>query len=685
MASEHPHAHEPGARAPVPATGAVERPATPAGFDPSRPRDRARDPAGWRLDDEVRAALATVIAARRDIRRFRPDPVPDTLLERLLEAAHRAPSVGLMQPWRLIVVRSLDTRRAVRRIAQRERLRQAERFAGRGDEFLDQKIEGIVEAPVGICVCCDNGEPGSEVLGRGTIPETAQLSVACAIQNLWLTARAEGLGVGWVSFYRYEDLRALLGIPERVDPVAWLCVGWPDERPPRPGLEAAGWGKRLPLETVVMRERWDSERGEAARAALRQTRPLPSRPSSQPLRSRPSSQSLRSRPSPQSRSAPSLRDTQQPPALAAVATRDVSLPDSEAQTALRDVLDELVKPPGGLGRLEELALRWTGITGAPPPERLRLGVLVACGDHGHVRHGTTLFEQRVSTEVAAAAARGETAVGALAAALDHELLVADVGLALPTPPGVVAAKVRAGTRDMTAAPALTDAEVAQAVEHGRELAQRLVARGCSALALGEIGIGNTATSAAMAALALRVGVDAVVGRGAAMDAPGLERKRRAVAAAVERHRAAARDPRALLAAVAGLEHCALCGALFAAAEARVPVLLDGFSVGVAALVACAIEPAVWEVAIASHRSAEPGHALVLDELGLEPLLELRLRAGEGAGAVLAARLVEAAGAAIARMATFAGAGVTRSLAARRAARAEAGDEQALRAAAEDEE
>ncbi len=615
---------------------APERPATPAGFDPTRPGERAADPAGWRLAEPVRAALREVIAGRRDIRRFRPDPVPDELVRRLLEAAHMAPSVGLMQPWRLIVVRSLETRRAVRRIAQRERLRQADRFAERADEFLDQKIEGIVEAPLGICVCCDNGDPGVEVLGRGTIPETAQLSVACAIQNLWLTARAEGLGVGWVSFYRFEDLRRLLGIPERVDPLAWLCVGWPDERPPRPGLEAAGWAQRLPLDAVVMEERWQDERGQAARAALRQGAGAGGR---------------------------AVAIGSATAARAAVANA------ATAQTAVRDLLDELVKPPRGLGKLEDLATRWAAITGGPPPERVRLGVLVACGDHGHLHHGTTLFEQRVSAEVAAAAARGQTAVGALAAALDHRLIVADVGLAGPTPRGVVARKVREGTRDMTTERALQTGEVEAAIEHGRRLADELVASGAQAIALGEIGIGNTATSSALAALALAVDPGGLVGRGAAMDAPGLERKRQAVRAAVERHRGAAREPLQWLEAVGGLEHCALCGALLAAAEARVPVLLDGFAVGTAALVACALRPSTWEVLIAAHRSTEPGHALVLRELGLEPLLELRLRAGEGAGAVLAARFVEATGAALARMATFAGASVTRDP---RAWRAEVG-------------
>ncbi|MEA2150386.1 MAG: nicotinate-nucleotide--dimethylbenzimidazole phosphoribosyltransferase, partial [Solirubrobacteraceae bacterium] len=331
------------------------RPPTPAGFDASRAAERAADPGGWRYPEAERAAVHRVIAERRDIRRFRPDDVPEDVLRRVLEAAHRAPSVGLMQPWRLIVVRSLDTRVAIRRLAQRERIRQAERFDERARQFLDQKVEGVVEAPLGICVCCDHGDPETEVLGRGTIPQTDTYSTACAVENLWLAARAEGLGVGWVSFYRPDDLRALLGIPARADPIAYLCLGWPDERPERPGLESAGWSARMPLADVVMAERWQ----EAA------------------------------------------------PAPAAA-------PDRAAAIAARDRLDALVKPAGSLGALEALVERWASITGAPPPAALHAGVLVCAADHGHVVHGTSLFDGAVSAQVTAAAARGETAAGVLA-------------------------------------------------------------------------------------------------------------------------------------------------------------------------------------------------------------------------------------------------------------------------------
>lgn len=582
----------------------LRRPPTPEGFDASRAAERAADPHGWRFADEELDAVRRVIAERRDIRRFRPDDVPDDVLERVLAAAHRAPSVGLMQPWRFIVIRDLETRVAIRGLARRERLRQAERFDERARQFLDQKVEGIVEAPVGVCVCCDPGDPGVEVLGRGTIPQTDVYSTACAVQNLWLAARAEGLGVGWVSFYRPPDLRAVLGIPQRVEPLAYLCVGWPDERPVRPGLEAAGWAQRAALDAVVMSERWAETEHE---------------PSAEPRR-------------------PHL--------------------DRASAIAARDRLDRLVKPPGSLGALESLIERWAQIAGSPPPAAPRAGVLVCAGDHGHVARGTSLYDADVSAQVTAAAARGETAVGVLARQGGHELLVADIGLTAPTPTGVRASKVRPGTADMLDGPALTADDVDAALATGAALAGELAGRGAHCLALGEIGMGNTATSAALACALTGASVAETVGRGAGLDAAGLERKRRLVGDALERHEPRL-EPREALQAFGGLELAALAGAATEAARRGLPVILDGYAVSVAALAATRTDPAVGEALIASHRSAEPGHDLVLGELGLEPLLDLRLRLGEASGALLALPIVAAAGALHAGMATFEEAGVER--------------------------
>lgn len=570
-----------------------------------------------------------MIAQRRDVRRFRPDEVDDEVLARVLGAAHQAPSVGLMQPWRLIVIRDPRTRSAIRRLAARERLRQAERFEQRARMFLDQKIEGVVEAPVGVCVCCDHGEPGEEVLGRGTIPQTDVYSTACAIQNLWLAARAEGLGVGWVSFYRPPELAALLGLPDRVEPIAYLCLGWPDEQPVRPTLEAVGWSARLPLEAVVMHERWSDEpSGAAARAGMR---------------------------SPGARG--NIKHAATCVEGADAAVRDGL--DRAAAIAVRDRLDQLVKPAGSLGALEPLIERWALRSGTAPPERIRAGILVCAADHGHLRHGTSLFEGRVSAQVTAAAARGETALGVLAARGQHELLIADVGLLGPTPAGVRDVKLARGTADMTVEPALGGALLDAALECGAQLAGELAARNVDCLVLGEIGIGNTTTAAALTCALTGAAPADAVGRGTGLDAAGLARKRATVAAALARHGSPlpARDA---LAALGGLELAALAGAAIAAAQLRLPVLLDGYAVGAAALAATGLEPTAAEGLFAAHRSAEPGHELVLCELGLEPLLDLRLRLGEASGALLALALIEAAGALVRQMGTFDEAGVARA-------------------------
>jgi nicotinate-nucleotide--dimethylbenzimidazole phosphoribosyltransferase len=589
----------------------LQRPPTPDGFDSSRAAERAADPMAWRYNEQERETVHRVIAERRDIRRFRPDEVPDDVIRRVLDSTHRAPSVGLMQPWRFIVVRELETRIAVRALARRERLRQAERFGERARHFLDQKVEGVVEAPLGICVCCDAGDPAVEVLGRGTIPETDIYSTACAIENLWLAARAEGLGVGWVSFYRPRDLRGVLGIPARVAPVAYLCVGWPDERPIRPGLESAGWAKRAELDAVLMSERWTETVPDE-----QQRGPTPARP----------------------------------PETVGV--------DRTAAISARDRLDQLVKPPGSLGQLEELIERWAQIAGHPPPASLRAGVLVCAADHGHVKRGTSLYGAEVSAQVAAAAARGETAVGVLARTGGHELVVADIGLASPTPRGIRAHKVRPGTADMLAGPALSEAELGAALLAGVKLATELAEDGVDCLVLGEIGMGNTATAAALACALTGAPPEATVGRGTGLDAAGVERKRELVAAAIERH-GSPLEAQASLCAVGGLELAALAGAACEASRRRLPVLLDGYAVAVAALAAVHIEPAVSETLIAGHRSAELGHDLVLGELGLEPLLDLRLRLGEASGALLALPILAAAGALHSEMATFEEAGVER--------------------------
>lgn len=211
------------------------------------------------FSNEEREAVYKVINKRRDIRSFRPDPVPEEKLQRVLEAAHHGPSVGFMQPWNFILVTSDTIKDKLAWAADKERRALAIHYEDQTEKeakFLNLKVEGLKEAPITICVTCDPTRGGSHVLGRNSIPETDILSTACAIQNMWLAACAEGLAMGWVSFYKKNDIRDILEIPPHIEPVALMSLGYTDEYPDKPLLELAGWEKRQELETLIFRDKW---------------------------------------------------------------------------------------------------------------------------------------------------------------------------------------------------------------------------------------------------------------------------------------------------------------------------------------------------------------------------------------------------------------------------------------------
>ena len=336
-----------------------------------------------------------------------------------------------------------------------------------------------------------------------------------------------------------------------------------------------------------------------------------------------------------------------------------------AETARR--LDRLTKPPGSLGRLESIAMTLAGITGGPVTTIARPAIAVFAADHGVTARGISPYPAEVTRQMVANFVAGGGAVNVLSRAAGIELVVVDVGVTGPEPtvPGapeagvaLIVDRVAAGTRDLSVEPAMTRADALAAIEVGRRVVDRIVAGGCDLLGVGEMGIGNTtASSAIVAALTGRPAL-AVTGRGTGLDAAGVARKAAVIEEALARHRPDPADPIAVLAAVGGLEIAALVGAILEAAARGVPVVLDGFITGAAALVATGLAPRLPSRLIAAHRSAEPGHRIVLDTLGLEPVLDLDLRLGEGSGAALAIPIVAAAARILGEMATFDGAGVS---------------------------
>lgn len=207
--------------------------------------------------NEEQAGVYKAIYNRRDIRSFLPDSISQDTLHKILEAGHHAPSVGFMQPWSFIVISNQEIKDRLAWAADKERRALAVHYEGeKENKFLSLKVEGLREAPYTICVTCDPTRGGSHVLGRNSIPETDVLSTACAIQNMWLAACAEGLAMGWVSFYKKNDVRDILEIPPHVEPVALMSIGYTDQYPDKPILETANWEKRRTMEDLIYQDKW---------------------------------------------------------------------------------------------------------------------------------------------------------------------------------------------------------------------------------------------------------------------------------------------------------------------------------------------------------------------------------------------------------------------------------------------
>lgn len=331
----------------------------------------------------------------------------------------------------------------------------------------------------------------------------------------------------------------------------------------------------------------------------------------------------------------------------------------EAMAQAQARVDSLLKPPGSLGRLEELAVQLAGITGRPAPEIRAKSVIVMAGDHGVVAEGVSGAPQEITYQILPRFLDGTGGIGVLGRHVGAKVVVVDIGVAREVAwPGVLVRKVRPGTGNIARGPAMTYDEAVRAVETGIEIAREEIAQGADLLATGDMGIGNTTPSSAILCALAGIPVEEAVGRGTMVNDAVLARKRAVVAEALRVNRPDPADPLDVLAKVGGLEIAGLAGVILGAAARRVPVLLDGFITGAAALIAANLCPRAKDFMIASHLSEERAHRHMLAVLGLKPLLDMNLRLGEGTGAALAMPVVEAAAKILREMATFSEAGVS---------------------------
>ena len=340
--------------------------------------------------------------------------------------------------------------------------------------------------------------------------------------------------------------------------------------------------------------------------------------------------------------------------------KDIKPLDEAALRAARARQDTLTKPPGSLGRLEELSIQLAGMQANPFPSVERKVVIIMAADHGVVREGVSAYPGDVTAQMVLNFLRGGAAINALARQAGARVTVVDIGVAadLAPLPGLLRRKVRCGTQNLAQGPAMTPEEAQQALQVGVDVLNEEAARGLDIVATGDMGIGNTTSSSAIAAAMTELPAAQVAGRGTGIDDAGLVRKRNVIERALSVNQPDGDDALDVLHKVGGLEIAGLAGVMIAAAHRRIPIVVDGFISTAAAMIASALAPGTRNYLISAHQSMEVGHRAMLKYLQLTPLLDLNMRLGEGTGAALAFHLVEASARILREMATFDEAGVS---------------------------
>jgi nicotinate-nucleotide--dimethylbenzimidazole phosphoribosyltransferase len=334
--------------------------------------------------------------------------------------------------------------------------------------------------------------------------------------------------------------------------------------------------------------------------------------------------------------------------------------DKRAMASARARQDTLTKPRGSLGRLEELSIQLAGIQGKPIPHIKHKAIVTMAGDHGVVAEGISAYPREVTAQMVANFLSGGAGINIIARQVGARIIIVDMGVASRLEPDsrLLSRKIAPGTRNMAQGPAMSQEEAIKAIETGIDIVTSEIARGLDIVGTGDMGIGNTTASSAICAVMTGKPAAEVTGRGAGIGDEQLNHKIEIINRALAINQPDARQPVDVLAKVGGFEIGGLAGVMLGAAAHRLPVVIDGFISGAAALIATALAPALKDYLIAAHVSAEAGHRLLLKHLGLEPLLDLQMRLGEGTGAALGIFLAEVAARILGEMSTFAEAGVS---------------------------
>ena len=553
--------------------------------------------------------LEEIFEARRDTRHFTNEPVPDAVIEKALQAGHLAPSVGLTDATRYYLIKSQEVKLQIKQLFDQFNQKAYEEIAddNQKDQYRKLKLEAILDAPIGMVVCYDRSVLNDFTIGTVASNETIKFSAVCAVQNIWLSLTEQGFSMGWVSILNYYQFKSLLNLPAEIEPLGYFCIGKPaTDYEKQPMLQQLGW-KDKSLKPIITE----------------------------------------------------IRSTYITEALAKRYDAKSSKINHDLCEQLQSKIDNKTKPVGALGVLERLALQIGMVFGSTEPKIKSPTLVVFAADHGIAQHGVSAYPQDVTRQMVTNFLEGGAAINVFCKQNNITLQIVDAGVNYDFAPNarITDCKIAKGTQSFLYGPAMSVEELHLCFKKGSEVVKALKNQGCNTIAFGEMGIGNTSSASILMSVLCEISLKDCVGKGSGLDDDRLSEKYNILKQGLDNY-SGSQNMYQLMAHFGGFEILQIAGAILEAQKQNMLVLIDGFICTAAYLCAFKINPEVKANAVFCHQSEEMGHKLLLHYLEAEPLLQLKMRLGEGTGCALAFPLIKNAAAFLTDMASFESAAIS---------------------------
>jgi nicotinate-nucleotide--dimethylbenzimidazole phosphoribosyltransferase len=554
--------------------------------------------------------LDEILKSRRDTRHFTDDEVPDSVIEKALQAGHWAPSVGLTDATKYYLIKSTEIKKAIKELFldyDKKATNQTDNEQQKS-QYQALKLEAIEEAPLGLVICYDRSVLNNFTIGTVGSNEAIKFSAVCAAQNIWLSLTEQGYSMGWVSILNYYEFKKLLGLPENIEPLGYFCVGKPATNyENQPMLQQLNWKQKLekPFVEEISKLHLNNE-------------------------------------------------------VTPVELGGKMVTDFDLSEALQYKINNKTKPAGSLGMLEVLAKQIGMVFQTLEPKIIQPNMVIFAADHGIANHGVSAYPQDVTRQMVINFLEGGAAINVFCKQHNIQLSIVDSGVNydFSTNTNLISAKIAKGTQSFLHGAAMSATELDLCFAKGSKIVKAIAETGSNCIGFGEMGIGNTSTASVLMSVILGLPIEDCVGKGTGVDDEKLLFKNEILRKVIENYKGSD-DLDSKLAYFGGFEIFQMAGGMIEAYNNNMLILVDGFICSIAFLIAFKKNPGIIQNAIFCHQSAEQAHMKLLNYLNAKSILNLNLRLGEGTGCAVAFPIIQSAVAFLNEMASFESAGVSK--------------------------